>query len=71
MARATGASTVRIVPFTGSKASCLTDEMGLVLETAMAEKVLLKDTKTTNYTLKAGLLTVREDHNELLITVSL
>lgn len=37
----------------------------------MAEKVLLKDTRTTNYTLNVELLTVHADHNELLVTVSL
>lgn len=71
MARATGPSTIRVVPFPLSKASCLTDVTGLVLETAMAEKVSLKDTRTRNYTLKVELLTVHAEHDELLITVSL
>lgn len=58
MARVTGASIVHIISFTQSKASCQVDEMGLVLEIAMAEKVLLKDTRTKNYSLKVELFTV-------------
>jgi len=37
----------------------------------MANKVLLKDTRMINYTLKVELHTVCAKHNELLITVSL
>lgn len=40
----------RVLHAKQSKASHLTDKMGLVLETAHGEKVSLKDTRTTNYT---------------------
>lgn len=42
-----------------------------LLETAMAEQALLKDTRTVSYIFKAELLTVHAEHEELLITVSL
>lgn len=42
-----------------------------LLETAMVEQALLKDTRTVSYIFKAELLTVHAEHEELLITVSL
>lgn len=42
-----------------------------LLETAVAEQALLKDTRTASYIFKAELLPVHAEHEELLITVSL
>lgn len=54
------------------RAKQTTPKMGWdLLETAMAEQALLKDTRTVSYIFKAELLTVHAEHEELLITVSL
>lgn len=42
-----------------------------LLETAVAEQALLKDTRTASYVFKAELLPVHAEHEDLLITVSL